>query len=933
MTRIRAALLPGLACLVVGAAGWASRAELDEVIVGGTRQRIALVPSWQPLLAFLVLAAVVLAGVVVARSRRRSTSPPALATLVLPTFGLAALAVPYLPVVPDWWPALQALAGPGLWMIWALVAAQLVWTAWPHLGGLATWCASRRLLTQTAAIWLVTAAAAGLTASRLTSTPLFPSGDEPHYLIMAQSLGVDGNLRIENNHQTRDYAAYFGRDLDPHYLTRGRDGEIYSVHPVGMPVLITPVYALGGYQLVVAFFVAMAATAATLMWRWAVALAGTLGTPTLAWAAITLSAPFLVNAVTIYPEVPAALVVALAIVLALRVTPDARPWHDIVIGLLAGTLPWLSTKYAPMSAALMAVALGRRVWPLHAGEARWNVAGALRLAAPYGLSLLGWFAFFYAYWGTPMPSAPYGAMVQTEIANTVFGVPGLLFDQEYGLLVYAPAYVLAGAGFWAMMRRPGPLRRVGLELLLVFAALIGTVGAFRIWWGGSGAPARPLMSGLLVLLLPLTVQLGTAAAGSARRAAQHLLVWSGVCLSAVLVLEESGFLLANGRDGTSTLLAWLSPRWPLWRLVPTFIEHEAGRALIDVGAWVVIAAVASWALARVTVRTRGAASLVALAAGAATLVAGSTAMRLLPAADPPLPGIDLAARARLPALDTFDHRIRPLAVHYAPFSVESAMASGVESSLSVGAAPGLRPEPQPLRVIHNGRFSLPAGHYRAVIQWAARDPLPAPAGAQVGLQVGRIGAALTTWTVTPVPNGVWSEAFWLPVDSGFVGLRGTSDVERSIASLRFEAVDIVDLGARPRTPPVLAAAAYGDALVLFHDETTYPESEGFWTTGQRPARISVACPNGCTGGISLRVHSGKRPNHLRVASSGWSHEVDLQGEAAVDIPVPAPASGGVIQLEFTTSTGFVPIDVDPATRDRRYLGVWITPAVTAKETP
>ena len=109
-------------------------------------------------------------------------------------------------------------------------------------------------------------------------------------------------------------------------------------------------------------------------------------------------------------------------------------------------------------------------------------------------------------------------MSQTAPANTLVGVPGLLFDQEYGLLAYAPAYVLAGFGLWTMVRRAGPLRRVGLEVGLLFGALIGTVGAFGIWWGGTAAPARPVMSGLLILMLPMAVQIGSARAGSPRRA-------------------------------------------------------------------------------------------------------------------------------------------------------------------------------------------------------------------------------------------------------------------------------------------------------------------------------------------------------------------------------------------------------------------------------
>ena len=209
---------------------------------------------------------------------------------------------------------------------------------------------------------------------------------------------------------------------------------------------------------------------------------------------------------------------------------------------------------------------------------------------PYGLSLLAWFAFFYAYWGTPLPQGPYGSMSQTELANTMFGVPGLFFDQEYGLLAYAPAYVLAGFGLWTMVRRPGPLRRVGLEVGLLFAALTFTVGAFRIWWGGSAAPARPLVSGLLLLMLPMAVQIGSARAGSPRRAAQHLLVWIGIGIVPLLVFAEGGLLVSNLRDGTSALLGWLSPRWPLWSVVPTFIAHEPRPALAGSLVW--IAAVA-----------------------------------------------------------------------------------------------------------------------------------------------------------------------------------------------------------------------------------------------------------------------------------------------------------------------------------------------------
>ncbi|MEZ5417484.1 MAG: hypothetical protein R2708_09075 [Vicinamibacterales bacterium] len=873
MTRWRAPLVTVFACLVVGAAGWASRAVLDEVMAGGVRHRIALVPSWQPFLAFAALGATIVAGLAALGRRTRTTARPPLHQTVLPAFALGLLVVPYLPGLPDWWPSLQVLAGPGVWMVWALVAILLVWVVWPQLTRWTAWWTRRSLAVQTVAIGLATFLAAGAAASRLTHTVLFPSGDEPHYLILAQSLWRDGDLKIEDNHRRREYSEYFPRDLDPHYLTRGKDGEIYSVHPIGMPVLMAPVYAAGGYDLVVLAYLVMASVAAATMWRWVVLTTAAAGTATLAWAAIALSAPFLINAFTIYPEIPAGFVMALAVPLALAVSGPPRPWHDVAIGALAATLPWLSTKYAPMSAALVAVTMARRLWPLQ-GPPAGVLASWVRLCTPYAVSLLGWFAFFYAYWGTPMPSAPYGAMVQTRLFFTVFGVPGLLFDQEYGLLIYAPAYLLAGAGFLTMARRPGPLRRLSLELAVIGLALLGTVGAFRIWWGGSAAPGRPVTSGLLLVMLPLAVQLGTAGAGSARRAAQHLAIWTGLLIAGVMVVAQDGMLIANGRDGTSTLLEWLSPRWPLWQVAPTFVEHEAGPAWLEVLAWLAAVTVGVRLLGRVRTATRGAAALAACGAAVLTLGAGATAMRWLPPTTPALPDIDLNARARLAALDSFDTVTRPYAVRYAPWAVSGAGA--MLPALTLEAAAGSARGPQPLRVLHNGRFSLPAGRYRVVVRWAGRDPLPAGRAAVLALQVGRTGDPLHRYQVQPSPGGTWTGEFRLPVDAGFVGLRGTPEVERSIEAIRIEPMEVVDQGARVATPQVLAAAEYHGHIVLFHDENTYPEPTGFWTTGRRISTVTIACPDGCADGVVLRVHSGPVPGRLHVATHGHDEDVTLE---------------------------------------------------------
>ena len=209
----------------------------------------------------------------------------------------------------------------------------------------------------------ITLVVSGVAAARLTGTVLFPAGDEPHYLVIAQSLWRDGDLKIENNHTQRDYKEYFAPDLEPHYLTRGADNEIYSIHPVGMPVLMAPVYAAGGYPAVVAAFVIMASVGAALMWLAIVSFSGSTGAATFAWVAVALTTPFLFNSFAIYPEIPAALAVVIAFIGLVDATERSSWRRWLLVGVAAATLPWLSTKYAPMSAAIVTIALARVAWP------------------------------------------------------------------------------------------------------------------------------------------------------------------------------------------------------------------------------------------------------------------------------------------------------------------------------------------------------------------------------------------------------------------------------------------------------------------------------------------------------------------------------------------------------------------------------------------
>jgi hypothetical protein len=909
-----AVLWPAAACLIAGAALYVTRGVLDQVVTPTGALRIALLPPWTALVGFICVAIVGLVVVDHMNAPRGSTAVrrPRLRELVLPLFGLAVLLIPFAPVIPDRWPVLQILAGPLRAVVWLVVIAQTVWVLWQSRILTASWIQRWSLNRVTVAIWLVTVLTSAAAAARLTETTLFPGGDEPHYLVIAQSLWRDHDLKIENNHTRGDYYEYFKQEIAPHYLTHGSDGEIYSVHPIGLPILIAPVLGLGGYRAVVWLLILMSATAATIAWRWAVAMLNAPGAATFAWAAIVGSTPFLFNTFTVYPEIAAALAVMIVLALARKADLASAPLFRLVcIGLTCGALPWLSTKYAPMSAVLMAVALAR-VLPKVSALSRPTAA----IALPYLASLVAWIAFFYIYWGSPWPSAPYGQVVQTSPRNLILGAPGLLFDQEYGLLAYAPIYVLGFTGLWAMWRSGGELRRQAVEIKLIFLSLLASVGAFGIWWGGSAAPARPLASGLLLFSLPIAAAFRAAPAGSAERAGQHVLLWIGVGIALTLALAQQGLLINNWRDGSSSLLEWWSPRWDLWRLAPSFVLRNAPLAYLHTAWWLLIAMVTAVVLSRWRRLQPGGAALAAVSALAAALVVVALTFPWLPANDWPLHA-DLQARSRLTAIDEFDVRARPAALVYDP--LRKVAAVDVLPMLALVIAPETRPDPQPLRVIHNGRLSLPAGVYNVDVTWADRTPAaPTP----ISWQIGRLGPPLSTWTLEMRANQRWQTSVDLPVDANFVGFRGSNEVERAVKSIVVTPARLIDEGARPHLPAVLAAARYEDVNVFFHDEQLYAEVAGFWTMGKRKMAVTMTTSADRPKPIALRIHCGLQANRVTLTTRGWTRTFDLVPMEPQIVELPASATG-VIPLSLATENGFSPSQNDPSSKDRRFLGIWV----------
>lgn len=916
-----------------GVALWVSLGVIDVAGASAGNVRVAMLPS--PLLLPVAVALGLLAGWAVLPRPGAERPTDAL----LPLYGLWLLVLPYLPWLPDALPVVRVFAGPARYLIWLIVIAQVIWAALGAGRGRHMAVRARGWSTRRAFLIVLVAAATifAIAFAIVGQSGMFPGGDEPHYLVMAQSLLQDGDLSIENNHDQQDYRAYYAAKLAPHSLARGVDGGMYSVHPIGLPLLVAPAFALGGYKAVVALMLIMAAVAAALTWLWVRQLTGSVSAATFASAAPALSVPYVFSAGTVYPEVAAAAAVMLVFAVGLTTPTDApnapgpapSTGRALLIAAAAGLLPWLSSKYAVLSAVLVAIAIRRVLADPDAGGSR-----ARRLAVlcgPYAVSVAAWFAYFQVTWGSPWPSAAYGGAAHTQMAltNLPRGVPGLLFDQEYGVFCYAPVLAIAVAGWWHQVRAGGPGRWLAVEVGAAFVILLATVAGHTMWWGGTSVPARFLVSTLLLLALPVAWEYRRVATSPDRRATYRLLLLLGLAASVAVLMSPDAAALANRRDGVSRLLQWLSPDWHLWAFWPDFIGQSRNAALAQVAVWFACLSGTLWVVSRALGSSpRGSAAR--LSRGRTFLradLAVTTAVLLVTLLTPVVlrtdmkPDVNLADRSRVALLDSFDPRARPLAIRYRPFAAIEART--VPALFDLSARPGARRAVHAVPLFFNARFALPAGRYRITL--APRPEGPARLGGSLRLRGGRHGGILMAWQIDALPGRPWVGTFNLPVDINFVGFQASADLAAAAGEMQLVPIDVVPALERTASNEVLGAMTLaGRYVVLLHDGGSYPEDHGFWVRGEAESAISIVAAEGrIEEPVTLRVRNGPRPNVVRVVTLAGDTEFTLGPSESRLVDVSPTPLDGTVRLTIRPAHGFVPARTEPGSRDERVLGCWV----------
>ena len=393
-------------------------------------------------------------------------------------------------------------------------------------------------------VTVVAALAAPARAGWLTRTV----ADEPQYLLSVLSLWEDQDLDIADELADGRWRDFHEATL-PEQTAPLPDGSRLSPHDPLLPLVLAVPVGLGGWLGAKLALAALAGVlAALLVWTAVRRFGVRLRPAALVVVAFGVTPPLVAYGTQVYPELPAALLVTVAV----AALTGRRSWAALAVGAGAvALLPWASVKYAPVAAAV-ALWLAVRLWRdgrlrALAGLAAAGLAAAVAYLLAHRLLYGGWTVYaagdhFSGGELTVMGVAP-------DYASRAQRLVGLLVDRTFGLVRWSPVWLLVVPAVGASARRRPP----GWGLLLLGLAagwLNATFVALTMhgWWW----PGRQVVVVAPLAVLMVAVWAGGPAcpggSGTAARAGRNRLVavavlglaglWSWVWLVAEVLADR-----------------------------------------------------------------------------------------------------------------------------------------------------------------------------------------------------------------------------------------------------------------------------------------------------------------------------------------------------------------------------------------------------------
>lgn len=345
-------------------------------------------------------------------------------------------------------------------------------------------------------IWLTAFMIFSMVSTVVYLQGLHLSGDEPHYLMITQSLVEDGDFDLKNNMDNKTYLDYI--PVEVRFHGGEYEGKYLSFHLPGMSFLMLPFYllfkALGGAVPAALYFrlaasVINAFFALALFYVLRITFVGR--NITGLWLLFLSIYPLVFHSVHLYPELPAAALMAAAY---FNLVSPRR--NILLMGLFLAMVPWFHVKYIPPLLVLTPAILYDLLKPFK----------PFRLDKERVRRLLHFFVFplFSMVLLVLYCKILYNSYSPTNIfpKESYWTVPFMLrlkvfaayfLDQRDGLLFYSPLLFLS---FWAFRKK-----FTGRGLLLGMALSYVGFHAFTSVRGAYSPAGRPLMFVSWILII------------------------------------------------------------------------------------------------------------------------------------------------------------------------------------------------------------------------------------------------------------------------------------------------------------------------------------------------------------------------------------------------------------------------------------------------
>jgi hypothetical protein len=417
-----------------------------------------------------------------------------------------------------------------------------------------------------------------------------PDGDAPHYLLLTHSLAYDFDTDLRNNYEEGDSLEFMDRRLEAQPGDPvGRHGELFSRHNMLLPLMLAPIYRVKG---LFGALIIMGALTAVTSWL-ALALAyhyfrGPVGPAVFAWAALAFTVPLLLFSYQIWVEVPAALLVLLALIQINRLRSHRPPsrWIWLNLTIAVALLPLLKIRFMFIAAPLALLALwhGDR----KARKGAILILTCVLLLAPATL------LFNQLVFQNPLKYHDIDGLktYMQSPAKYLRGSLGLFFDCAFGLFASAPIWMLL---LPALLVVVWLRHRIVVDTFAVFLPYFLLLLPRGEWFGAWSPPYRygvVLLPVLALWLIPLL-------RGKLRTGGRVVIA----VLAALTIVLTTLWIVVPGwtyniADGRSHVLDHLSAQTSadVARFFPSSIRPRAATYIWPVVTFIVVTSI--WRLGR-----------------------------------------------------------------------------------------------------------------------------------------------------------------------------------------------------------------------------------------------------------------------------------------------------------------------------------------------